>query len=170
MADFQAENRYFRILRLRDLGIAADFEVQRVRVGIREALGERPCMPAIVRLHTLTGEPLVTNLAQIAERRIELPAGVPTQMEVGFSDAVVPGGSTLVVEVYLPDQLPALLPDRLPARLPDRERPGDLVTSQAGSDAQGAGLHAATASGTEPVAVDTPPDVHLVMAVFGRER
>jgi hypothetical protein len=62
MADFHAENRYFRIVPLGDFGIAGDFEVARVHVGIREALSPQARSPVAVRLHTLAGEPLVTNL------------------------------------------------------------------------------------------------------------
>lgn len=161
MADFHEENRYFRILPLGELGIAGDFEVSRVRVGIRDALGPPARHPVAVRLHTLAGEPLVTNLTQIAEQRIEVTPDattdatttVPPQVDVPFSSALIPSGSTLVVEVFLADGL---------------RRRDDLLGGMGQGDASRAGLRAATPSDGEPG--DATPDLHLVVSVFGRER
>ncbi len=155
MADFHVENRYFRIVPLGAYGIAGDFEVARVQVGIREALGPPARPPGAVRLHTLAGEPLVTNLTQIAEERIEFSVEVPTQVDVPFSNAIIPMGSTLVIEVFIPGDL---------------ERRDDHVISMDGNGACRHGIRAAPAWRAEPVSICTTPDVHLVMTIYGRER
>lgn len=155
MVDCHAENRYFRIVPLGDFGIAGDFEVARVQIGIREPLGPQARTHLAVRLHTLAGEPLVTNLTQIAEKLLDVPGEVPTQVDVPFSDAVVPTGSMLVVEVFIPGGL---------------ERRDDLMTGMDENGARRHGFLAASACRAEPVPIPTTPDVHLVMTVYGRER
>jgi hypothetical protein len=154
MADFHAENRYFRIFPLGAFGIAGDFEVARVQVGIREVLGSRSRTPVAVRLHTLAGEPLVTNLTQIAEELIDLPVEVPTQVEVPFSNAVVPMGRALVVEVFIPGDL---------------ERRDDSVPGMDGNGASSPGFPA-PACRAEPAPIPAAPDVRMIMTVYGRER
>jgi hypothetical protein len=82
------ENRYFRVFDLAAAGVTGDLAIDKVSFGIEQATSPAGSQAAGVRLHTLTGDLELANLAQIATADVTVPD---------------PAGSTLVVEIYIPD-------------------------------------------------------------------
>jgi hypothetical protein len=96
------DNRYMRTYPLDAAGITTDFEVTSVAVGIETAASTGASQPIDVRLHTLSGPLQLANLTQIASESVAVPPQTGSILNVPIT-ALVPAGSTLVVEVHTPD-------------------------------------------------------------------
>lgn len=97
------ENSYYRVFTLADEGIDSDFNVTSVRIAVESAsTPDSSAQPATVRLHTLAGDLLIANMTQIASADIEVAPQGQTSIDVPI-EATVPAGSTLVLELFIPD-------------------------------------------------------------------
>lgn len=100
------ETRFFRVFDLPALGIDSDFAVSNVEVGIRvaQAGDDRPNQVAEVRLHTFVGALLLENLELIRASNTVIPNSGAKIHSVAIQ-GLVPAGSKLAVEFFLPDGL-----------------------------------------------------------------
>lgn len=115
MTGHQREHRYFQVFPLPDFGIDGDFEVAWIQLAIDGALAALAERPLAVRLHTLAGAPVLTNLTPIAEQIFEIPRPVPARVEVSFARALVPRGHALVIELLVANESRAAEPARIDA-------------------------------------------------------
>lgn len=113
MTGHQREHRYLRVFPLPAFGIDCDFEIAWVQIAIDEALAALAERPLAVRLHTLAGAPVLTNLTRIAEQILVIPRPAPDRVEVSFSGAFVPRGHALVVELLAADDPGGTEPARI---------------------------------------------------------
>ncbi len=101
--NFHTANSYFRVFNLPGMGVTHDLLVDEVQIGIEEANdGGGFGQPLEVRLYTLSGQLLWANLTPIAQQAIVVLDQLVTILSIPIS-AVVPAGSTLVVEIFTPD-------------------------------------------------------------------
>jgi len=105
LTGYTRENSYYRVFRLADFGVNTAFTAQRVDVGIEDAEPGGSSQSFTVRLHTLNGAFLTANLTPIAGQVVTAPVTTTgLVMPVALSPAgVAPAGSTLVVEILVPD-------------------------------------------------------------------
>ena len=97
------DNSYYRAFELGKHGVTGAFAVTKVAFGVFAARGGT--QKADVRLHKLTGgTPSRRNLTQLGTTQIEIPTTSKSMIEVPIA-AEVPAGSTLVVELALPNTL-----------------------------------------------------------------
>jgi hypothetical protein len=104
MPETHADNSYFLVFDLAASGIAGDFEVVGVQVGILQSLAPNGRQPADVVLYTLPAgaELLRANLQFVATSAHEVPDTLRQVIELPIA-AQIAAGSTLVVELFLPD-------------------------------------------------------------------
>jgi hypothetical protein len=156
---FVAPNSYFRVFSLPDLDIATDFQVTSVQFGVRQATSLQGVQPVAINLYTLEGALAFANLSNppIAQEIIDLPDQVLTLVDVPFADAVIPAGSTLAVEIFIPDGV---------------ADGNELLVGFNGVGQTGPAFIAApSCSLPEPVEINEANglfDIHLVMTVSGR--
>jgi hypothetical protein len=156
---FVAPNHYFRVFVLPDLGIDTDFQVTKVQFGVRQATSLVGVQTVAVNLYTLEGALAFANLSDpaIAQELVELPDQVLTLVDVPFAGAVIPAGSTLAVEVFVPDGV---------------ADGNELLVGFNGDGQTGPSFIAAPTCGfAEPVEISEANmlfDIHLVMTVSGR--
>ena len=159
MTGFTAINNYFRVFSLPDLGIAGDFEVTSVQFAVRSAISLQGVQPVGVNLYTLEGALAFANLGDppIAQEVVQLPDQALTLIDVPFAGAVVPAGSTLAVEIFVPDGVAG-----------GHEL---LVGFNTGGQSGPAFIAAPTCNFAEPVEISAANmlfDIHLIMTVSGR--
>jgi hypothetical protein len=100
--DDQAENSYFRVWNLPELGIDSSFHVVEVQVGVESSNGgDDGIVPVDVRLHTVTGDFTQNQLNTLATVSQQVTDQSATRLKFAF-DADVPSGSLLAVEVHVP--------------------------------------------------------------------
>lgn len=100
---FTLEASYYRVFDLAALGVTGPLMVDSVLVGIENAeAGAGATQPAKVLLHSLSGALQLANLTEIASVDIDVADQSGTVLEVPIS-ASVPVGTTLVVELLVPD-------------------------------------------------------------------
>lgn len=94
------DNRYLRVFDLQnEFDVEGELLVNSVDIGIATSDGTSP---AFVNLYTLTGEFLFENLQLLSSTEVVVPAGTIfdlVNIPVGTS---VPGGATLVLELFTP--------------------------------------------------------------------
>jgi hypothetical protein len=156
---FVAPNSYFRVFSLADLDVLTDFEVTNVRFGIRSAISLQGVQAVAVNLYTLEGALAFANLSAppIAQEVIELPDQALTLVDVPFAGAVIPAGSTLAVEIFVPDGVAD----------GNELLVGFNEVGQSGPSF----IAAPTCNFPEPVEISAANqlfDIHLVMTVSGR--
>ena len=106
VACFEAVNSYYRVFDLAREEIAGDVRVRKVTFGVEECVSGGAGLPATVILSTLDGPLRLANLERIATAQTNIPdVAFPDEGEVGGAlhevemDALIPAGSTLVVEL-----------------------------------------------------------------------
>lgn len=106
VACFEAVNSYYRVFDLAKEGIEGDIRVKKVTLGVEECVSGGVGLPATVILSTLDGPFVLANMERIASAQTNIPdVAFPQEGEVGGAlheveiDAIVPAGSTLVVEL-----------------------------------------------------------------------
>lgn len=154
-----AANSYFRVFALPELGIDGDFEVTNIQFGVRSAISPQGIQPLTLILYTLAGELALANLSDppIAQELILVPDQALTLIDVPFSGAVLPAGSTLAVEIFVPDG----------------EAAGHelQIGFNTGGQTAPAFIAAPTCNRAEPVEISAANglfDIHLIMTVSGR--
>lgn len=99
-----ADNSYYRVFNLTSFGITSTYVVSKISIGIETATaGAGGTQPATVRIHTLSGALTLANLTQVgivSTTVADAAVGVVIDIPV---TAVVPAGSTMVVEFFTPD-------------------------------------------------------------------
>lgn len=100
----QADNSYFRVLRLEDFDIQGDFQVADVQIGVERAEGSDGMQPAQVFLYTMDeGLELARgNLELVVMENYQIPDQQVSIHTMPIT-ATVPAGATLVVEFFVPD-------------------------------------------------------------------
>jgi hypothetical protein len=97
------ENSYYRVFDLAEEKFDGDLQVDSVTIGVESASAPGDAtQPATVRLHTLEGDLLVANMTEINHVDIDIEPQLQTALEVPIA-ATAPAGSTLVVELFIPD-------------------------------------------------------------------
>ena len=160
---FHEDNSYYRVFDLPALGVDRDLAIDRVSFGIQSAsAGAATEQPIDIKLHTLDGELLVSNLTELATTRLSVPNQSQTIVEADI-EALAPAGSTLVVEILVPSGDP----DRLLFI-------GSNSAGQTGPSYLRAPACDDDADDTTPSAFEEPvdltpffPDMHVVMSVSG---
>lgn len=99
-----ADNSWFLVFDLAKAGIVGDFQVANVQVGVKQALAATGKQPADVTLYTLPAGADVAraNLQFVATRGHDVSDVLRQVIDLPIS-ALIPAGSTLVVEIYVPD-------------------------------------------------------------------
>jgi hypothetical protein len=97
------ENSFYRVFDLAAAGVTGRLETSSVALGIQSAESPDPNQPMSIRLHTLSGTVLeLANLTEIGRADVTVAnqgAGILSIPIVATAEA----GSTLVVEIFLPD-------------------------------------------------------------------
>lgn len=104
--DYTTENSYYRVFNLPQMGVTGQLTAQRVHFGIESASHSSGSQTVQVRLHTLNGAFQLANLTQLHGQNVLVAntGTTPRVQEVILSSpVVVPAGSQLVAEVYVPD-------------------------------------------------------------------
>jgi hypothetical protein len=99
-----ADNSWFLVIDPATAGVAGDFQVSRVQVGVQRANASGSTQPVDVTLHTLPVGAVVTreNLQFVATRTHDISDVLRQVIELPISGRIS-AGSTLVVELYAPD-------------------------------------------------------------------
>jgi hypothetical protein len=106
-----AENRFYRVFDLAQLGITSTFTATRVDFGIEDAAATAGSITLQVKLHTLAGAPgaasfPLTSLTLLHGQNVTLtplPQTSTISIATLTAPVVVPAGSRLVVELFAPD-------------------------------------------------------------------
>ena len=96
------ENSFYRVFDLSAAGVTGRLETSSVALGIQSAESPDPDQPMSIRLHTLSGALALANLTEIGRADVTVAnqgAGILSFPIVATAEA----GSTLVVEIFLPD-------------------------------------------------------------------
>ena len=97
------DNHYYRVYDLTAQNITADFEVTSVNVGIETATGAVGAQqPASVFIYQLDGAFTLANLTVLGNATTTIADQTGVTVNVPVS-ALVPAGSTMVVEFFTPD-------------------------------------------------------------------
>ena len=106
IACFEAVNSYYRVFDLAEEGITGDLHVSKVTFGVEECVSGGVGLEATVILSTLDGPLMLANMERIDAAETVIPdVAFPDEGEVGGAlhevamNAVIPAGSTLVVEL-----------------------------------------------------------------------
>lgn len=157
-----AENSYYRVFHLPSSGINAPFTVQRIDFAIEEALaGTGGSQTVQARAYTLAGAFTTANLTPIAGNTVTVTNQSLTMMSVTMSPSgIAPAGSTLVIEIFVPDA--ELLGHRF------------FLGSNTASETGPGYLRAPECGANQPTPIDSlvggitpPPVVRPIMTVTG---
>jgi hypothetical protein len=97
------ENSYYRVFDLAEADVQGTLEVSSVRVGVESAQAtDGLAQPGEVRLYTLDGEFLIANLDLVNSVEIQIEPQTQSRIDVPITGTFAPG-STLVVELFIPD-------------------------------------------------------------------
>lgn len=151
---FHSENSYYRVFALAQFSITSALSITSVDVGIEDASGATGSQSATLRLHTLSGTPLLANMSQIGSAAVTIPDQTLSVYNIPIS-ATAPAGSTLVVELNTPDGAPGSNRFFIGSNGLGESAPGYLVAT----DCSVTELTTTTAAGF--------PDMHIVMNVNG---
>ncbi len=153
------QNSYYRLFRLSDFGVVRPFTAQRIDFGVEAAnAGIGTTQTVQVRLSTLTGAFITTNLTNVAGQNVSVNdvTGAGIVIPVALSpQPVIQPGATLVAEVQVPDGVAA----------------GNIffAGSNAAAETGPSYVKAVDCAITEPqtmLAIGFP-DVHIVLTVTG---
>jgi len=96
------------VFRLADHGVNSAFTANRIDFAIEQADSLSGSQTVQVRVHTLNGALVRSNLTTIAGQNVTVTNQALTQMSVVLSPpGVAPAGSTIVVEVFSPNGMPS---------------------------------------------------------------
>lgn len=100
------ENSFYRSFDLPGFGIAGDFLVQSVDIGIGQVISE-VAYPAELRLYTDAdgGAPLLGDLTLLNSLEAPITSGDAFSILSFTTSTLVPAGATLVVEFFMPDAM-----------------------------------------------------------------
>lgn len=102
-AGVHTENSYLRVFDLEnDFGITGDINVTSVDIGVENAFATSGTQPGTVNLYTLSGPLLYANMTLVASQNISIANQTLSIINVPIS-ALIPAGSILVLEFYIPD-------------------------------------------------------------------
>ncbi len=98
------DNSYFRVYDLNQFGypVGNDFSVTSIEFGIEEADAPSGSQQVVLNLYTLSGPLNFANLTLVATQNVTIPNQTGTVVNVPLT-ATIPGGSTLVVELFTPN-------------------------------------------------------------------
>jgi hypothetical protein len=150
------DTSWYRVFSLDDEGIAGNFEIASVGVGVCFAVGE----PEVtVKVGTLAGAPGVSldpdDITPLGSANATIQAtNISKVIDVPL-EATVPAGSQLVVEVRSPDQTGTGNQFTVGVTAADEERPAYLRAALCG-----------TPNATQTTAAGVP-DAHVVLFVTG---
>jgi hypothetical protein len=100
---YTTQNSFYRVFDLPAAGVTGPLAVETVSVGIETALsGDGGSQPMRIKLHTLSGAFTLANLTQLANVLQQVGDQDLFILDVPVA-ATVPAGSTLVVEMFVPD-------------------------------------------------------------------
>lgn len=148
---FTNANQILRTYTLDDFGVTGEFSVDSVRFAVETLT---VAMPATVNLYTLDGNLSYLNMTLLATTTMELQPQSMSVIDVPI-DALVPAGSTLVLEVATPS-----LDAAGGVYLPGSNSAGQTAPSYLASQACGA------IDPTDAAEIGAP-GMHLVMSVSG---
>lgn len=151
-------NNYYRVFDLAALGVTGSLQVNQMTIGIQDAdSGSGNGQPATLKLHTLNGEFIVTNLTELGRSAVTVQDGSLQVLDVPIS-ATVPAGSTLVAEILFPNG----------------QSEGNFMLPGANNDGQTGPTYVRDTCGgaTQPTDVATLgfPNFHLVLSVDAVEQ
>ncbi|MFW6348571.1 MAG: T9SS type A sorting domain-containing protein, partial [Cyclonatronaceae bacterium] len=145
-----ADNSFMRTYTLEDFDITEDFTATAVQFGVESVIGG---IDAEVNLYTLEGDFVLENLTEVGSGNITLDSSADLSVVSVPLEAEIPAGSTMVVEVFIPESASA---DFFPGANSEGETaPGYIVGPECG-----------ITQPTEYAAIDFP-EVHLVLNVVG---
>jgi hypothetical protein len=105
-AGVTAENSYYRVFQLSTFGVTRPFTAQRIDFGIENADAEIGTTQSVqVRLHTLSGSFVTTNLTNVAGQTVtvnDTTAGIVIPVALSPAPTIQPN-ATLVAELFVPD-------------------------------------------------------------------
>ncbi len=155
------ENHFLRIYDLAAEGITDDYVVDAITWGADQAVagaGFGGVQPGALNLYTLSGPLQFSNMTLLSNHPISIPDGQDYVMTTDISDTVVPAGSIVVVELFIPDAT----------------ADGHIFIPGANSAGQTAPgyIAAAGCSLPEPVTYASVgfPNTHLILDLCGCER
>lgn len=97
------ENSYYRVFDLVEEGVLGTLDVTSVHLGVESArTADGLAQPGEVRLYTLDGDFLVGNLELVNSTEIQIEPQTRGFLDVPITGTLSPG-STLVVELFIPD-------------------------------------------------------------------
>lgn len=160
---FTTENSYYRVFQLPSLGINAPFTVERIDFGVEEAnAGAGTSQTVQANAYTLTGALNTANLTRIAGNVAAVnDQALGTVMVPMTPTGVAPAGSTLVIELFIPDGTAAGNIIFLGSNSSAETGPSYLRAPSCGAS-QPATIDSLVAGSTPPV-----PVVRMVMSVTG---
>ncbi len=149
-----AEESWYRVFNLANLGITSTLTTEKVTMGIELVDANGGNIPVDVKLHTLMGSFVVANLTEIAATQVSLADQNLTVVDVPLV-ADIPVGSILVAEVHV-------------ASLTNTGTGVVIGANNLGQTDQGY-IRSPTCDFNEPVtmAAINFPDSHIVLSVTG---
>lgn len=151
------ENSYYRVFPLEEKG--GDLTVSSVRIGVESAATpDGSAQLGTLRLHTLDGELLRQNMTELVSAQVAIAPQTQSTIDVPIV-AAVPIGSTLVVELLIPEAASDGTLFFIGSNSLPETAPGYLRAPSSGCDLQEPTRFADVGIGF--------PDVHLVMSVTG---
>ncbi len=98
-----SENSYYRVFALGEFGIASQLEIASITIGVQLAdAGSGTTQPATLRIYTLNGPFTLANLQEIASTSVSISDQSLSLLDIPIG-ATAPMGSTIVVELAVPD-------------------------------------------------------------------
>jgi len=126
---YHRENRYFRVFRLTDFDVQGPFNIEKLVFGVESAISIADQLIQ-VRVHRLTGLPKLANLEVLTSKIVGVANGTTKELvNVDLTPTVVPAGTTLVAEIYLPDGQATGSFLRIGANVDGQTAPGYIATS-----------------------------------------
>lgn len=155
VTDSHADNHYYRVFNLPQMGITSAFNITSVSFGVEQALaGIGGTQPIQVKLYTLNGGISMNNLSPIGNLSLNLPDQATSIYSANVA-GIAPAGSTLVVEVFSPDGQAANHSFFIGSNTGGQSGPSYLAASECG-----------VADMTDTGTIGSP-SMHIVMSVTG---
>jgi len=155
-----AENSYYRVFDLPALGVPGQLTIEHVDFGVQNAAAVDGSQTVQLRLSTLSGGFQIGNLTPRGQQDVVIVDQVQTLVGVTLAPPVViPAGSQLVVEIFVPDSTLA----------GSGERNVFFVGANASTESAPSYARAPSCGVPQPTtfAALAYPDTHVVMQVSG---
>ncbi len=155
-----AENSYYRAFKLSDFGVNSALAIQHVDFGVEQAIAGGASQSVTVKVYTYTGATgtaLDTSMmTPIGSKTVKVPDTSNGEMVTAAVSATAPAGSTIVVEIFIPDGTQALNTLFLGSNTAGESQPGYIRAPTC-----------STATPTAFASLASAPVVDLVMSVTG---